>query len=295
MPVPALPDEYQTFVQEADFWAALRRGELTYLDEWDDPSAEQSQRIADDVGGFRARARELQLEAPLDARALLATLEATAELLELNRRILYQSVAVNPEIGLLGNLVPFLPRQPLMSADDGSRYLVKLERFPDFAAAMAERLASGVSAERTVLRRHAEATADSLAAISENPAPFLQQPAPSEGFNEWESALAERVHGPLVEGLVAYRDAIIEHSVLAGRADDEPGIMFWPDGEGLYEDLVRANTNQDVTPDDVHRIGLERIERLEDEYREIAGPIFGTTDIAEIFARQLLADPPAVQ
>jgi uncharacterized protein (DUF885 family) len=40
----------------------------------------------------------------------------------------------------------------------------------------------------------------------------------------------------------------------------------------------------------VHRIGLEQIAKLEDEYRVVAGPVFGTEDLAVIFAR-LREDP----
>src|SRR5690606_30205023 len=40
-----------------------------------------------------------------------------------------------------------------------------------------------------------------------------------------------------------------------------------------------------LSPQEIHQIGLDQIAKLADEYREIAGPVLGTTDLAEIFKR----------
>ncbi len=40
----------------------------------------------------------------------------------------------------------------------------------------------------------------------------------------------------------------------------------------------------------MHAVGLAQVERLEDEYRQIAGPLLGTTDVAGIYSR--LRDDP---
>src|SRR5690606_35018019 len=45
-----------------------------------------------------------------------------------------------------------------------------------------------------------------------------------------------------------------------------------------------------LTAEEIHQIGLEQVEKLADEYREIAGGVLGTTDLAEIFTR-LREDP----
>ncbi len=276
-------DEYRAFVERADFWAELRRGSLASLERWDDASEGGSLGTQSEATTFRDRAARLQEGASLVDRSLLGTIEATADLLRLILATLYELTIPNPEVGLLANLLPFLPRQPLVTADDGDRYLEKLERFPAFATQMGDRLASGAAQGRTVLRRHAASTAEALAALIDDLSPLLRQSAPEEGYEGWEAALSDQVGGPVVEGLRAYHRALADHAIPAGRDDDEPGLSFWPGGGELYAQLVAANCNLPVTPEEVHRIGLEQIDRLEAEYREVAGPVFGTTTIGEIY------------
>jgi uncharacterized protein (DUF885 family) len=55
---------------------------------------------------------------------------------------------------------------------------------------------------------------------------------------------------------------------------------------------VWANTTVDLSPEEIHQIGLDQIDRLEEEYRQIAGPLLGTTDNDEIYAR--LRDDPSM-
>jgi uncharacterized protein (DUF885 family) len=47
-----------------------------------------------------------------------------------------------------------------------------------------------------------------------------------------------------------------------------------------------------MTAQEIHDVGLAQIARLADEYREIAGPILGTTDLTEIFTA--LRDDPSL-
>ena len=56
--------------------------------------------------------------------------------------------------------------------------------------------------------------------------------------------------------------------VPAGRA--EPGIWVLPDGAKYYQYLIRHETTTDRTPDQIHRIGLEEVERDESAMLVIA-------------------------
>ena len=56
--------------------------------------------------------------------------------------------------------------------------------------------------------------------------------------------------------------------VPAGRA--EPGISALPDGEKYYRFLVRRTTTTDLTPDQIHQIGLDEVKRDEAEMLVIA-------------------------
>jgi len=53
-----------------------------------------------------------------------------------------------------------------------------------------------------------------------------------------------------------------------GRA--EPGIWSLPDGKARYAWLVRISTTTDLTPEEVHQIGLGEVARIEGEMKEVA-------------------------
>ncbi|HEY6488618.1 MAG TPA: DUF885 domain-containing protein [Terracidiphilus sp.] len=54
----------------------------------------------------------------------------------------------------------------------------------------------------------------------------------------------------------------------AGRT--EPGISALPDGAKYYQFLIRRSTTTDLTPDQIHQIGLDEVKRDEAEMLEIA-------------------------
>ncbi|WP_116041889.1 DUF885 domain-containing protein [Amycolatopsis palatopharyngis] len=109
-----------------------------------------------------------------------------------------------------------------------------------------------------------------------------------------------------VPGFAAERDRLLDEVVrpafrryrdfLAGelrpnaQSAERPGLCWLPDGEAKYAALIRAHTTTERSAQDLHDTGLELIERLGREYREIGGREFGTTDLNEIFAR-LRTDP----
>ena len=146
------------------------------------------------------------------------------------------------------------------------------------------------------LTRHLTAT---IAAIDRQ----LASPADTDSLNlqrpptEMAAARAERWSAETA-GLVAdvIRPALARYrSALAatadhGRSDDHPGLAHLDGGARHYEDLVWSHTSLETSSESVHRIGLEQVERLEDEYRRLAAPLVGSTDLAEIY-RYLREEP----
>jgi uncharacterized protein (DUF885 family) len=283
-------DEYLDFRRRVDVWANLWAGDMTYLDEWDDPSPEGTAATVDTFRAFRDQARAMATDADADDRALLGTIAATAELSRLSTDLDYDLDIPNPETGLLGALIPFLPRYRLVTEEDGERYLAKLERFPEFAEAMAARMQVSCARGVNPLRSHAERLESALAARVADPSHWYAQPAPLEGFDGWDERLRAAVDGPLVEGLRRYAAGLEACAIPNGRGDDQAGLMFLPDGATTYDRLVKAHTTLDLSAEEVHHIGLQQVDRLADEYREIAGPILGTDDVSEILER-LSSDP----
>jgi uncharacterized protein (DUF885 family) len=67
-------------------------------------------------------------------------------------------------------------------------------------------------------------------------------------------------------------------------------VCWLPDGDEVYARSVGRFTSLDLSPDQIHEIGLDDIARLEDEYRDLGAAVLGTSDLPEIY-QKLRNDP----
>ncbi|WP_434448811.1 DUF885 domain-containing protein [Lentzea sp. E54] len=121
--------------------------------------------------------------------------------------------------------------------------------------------------DRRPLRRHLEAGTRRMDS-------FLASPA-----QEWEGEYSTEIR----TAVAGFRDVLA--SVEDGRGDDRPGICWLPDGERNYANLARNYTTTSRTPEELHRLGVDLIASLREEYAEIGSRVWGTTDVPEIFRR----------
>ncbi|PRX46504.1 uncharacterized protein (DUF885 family) [Prauserella shujinwangii] len=213
---------------------------------------------------------------------------AESEIAHLDTRAVEFTVSdffVAPAAGLL----TILPMIAVRDAADGRAHLDRLAAIPAFLDRVAERHRAGVAAGRTPVGHLVRAAIGHLDRYLADPAadPLLRQPAPDDDFAERRERLLADVVRP---GFAAYRDTLADEILRHGRSEDRPGVCHLPDGEATYAALARLHTTTERDPDELHRTGLDLIERLADEYAEIGGRVFGTTDPREIFTR-LRTDP----
>lgn len=71
---------------------------------------------------------------------------------------------------------------------------------------------------------------------------------------------------------------------------DDPGLWSAPDGDALYRTQIRSWTTLDIAPEEAHRIGLEDLESIHAEQREIARAA-GFGDDLTAYRAALAADP----
>jgi uncharacterized protein (DUF885 family) len=77
------------------------------------------------------------------------------------------------------------------------------------------------------------------------------------------------------------------------RDDDQVGIRFVPGGSESYLKAVRRHTTTDLSPEEIHEIGLNRITQLRQEFAELGEKVLGETDVPTILAR--LREDPALR
>jgi uncharacterized protein (DUF885 family) len=83
----------------------------------------------------------------------------------------------------------------------------------------------------------------------------------------------------------ALRQEILPHA----RDDAHVGISNVPGGAACYARLIKVHTSLDLTADEIHRIGLEELARIQGEMARVGQQALGTSSLPEI-RRRLRAD-----
>jgi uncharacterized protein (DUF885 family) len=179
---------------------------------------------------------------------------------------------------------------PFTRAGDPDRYLALVADYAHLVEQIAERTegqaARGiwmpkaqVTQARTLMSALRNGCRASLAVAPER----LGRSVSTEAFqSELYVRIAERVEPAFDRVLAVLSDNYFT------RAPEAVGLSQYPGGKAIYAELVKLHTTLDLTPEQVHARGLERIARIESDIRKIREEV-GCAD-AEAFATRLQAD-----
>ncbi len=171
------------------------------------------------------------------------------------------------------------------------RLLARIEAYPALTDAVIGLLAEGRSAGLTAARVVADRAVDQVERLLAGPAaasPIVTVPALADEADR--ARLLEAVERHVRPADARYLEALRAY-LPATR--EEPGLCALPDGEARYAAKVRAYTSLDVSPAELHRVGLEELEGIEAERRAIAGAA-GFGDDTDAYRRALNADPEEI-
>ncbi|MEX0796236.1 MAG: DUF885 domain-containing protein [Acidimicrobiia bacterium] len=203
-------------------------------------------------------------------------------------------LAVDPAFGFQAVIAVFVPQLPIETRQQADDFIARFSQLPRAVAEMNDRLAEGLANGRTPMTSAAEKTVaqlDDMLASPVDQSPFMAaQRPPDLDEGEWRSRLADLVRDHIRPALGAYRDMIADQVQPAGRSDEQPGLSWLPDGEASYAAHITRHTSLPMSAGAIHDIGLQQVERLDDEYRELGAAVLGTSDLTEIYAR--LRDDP---
>ena len=150
---------------------------------------------------------------------------------------------------------------------------------------LGDALASGLTAPRIV----AERTIAQIERLLEVPIESAVIPSMVTVANEGDrERVREVVRDHVYPADRAFLEALGGDYLAATRED--PGLWSAPNGDQLYRTAIRSWTTLDLDPEEVHRIGLDELESIELERREISrGAGFG--DDTAAYRAALDADP----
>ncbi|MFO0819659.1 MAG: DUF885 domain-containing protein [Pirellulales bacterium] len=193
---------------------------------------------------------------------------------------------------------PDLPREaPLRSVRDYENYFARLRAFPtyvdDHIALMREGLRRGLVLPAIVL----EGYRDSITPhIVDDPAKSLFY----SPLQKWPTAVGEPerkrleldARQAITEGVVAGYRRLLEfmEKEYAPAARGSIGASALPGGREFYRHRVRLFTTTDMTPDEVHAVGLSEVRRIREEMESIVRKVKFQGDFAA-FLQFLRTDP----
>jgi uncharacterized protein (DUF885 family) len=167
----------------------------------------------------------------------------------------------------LPQLVSVLSFQTVKDYED---YISRMKQMPRYfdenVIQMRKGMAEGLIPPR-ILLEEVVGQANGIAVKSAEDSPFAQ---PFSKFpDSISSAEQKRLRG---EGLAAIREAVLPAYVkftkfvreeYAPKGRPEPGVWALPDGAAMYAYDVKATTTTELTPEEIHGIGLAQVKDLE--------------------------------
>jgi uncharacterized protein (DUF885 family) len=155
---------------------------------------------------------------------------------------------------------------PVKSADDAEAYLARLEQFPMQLDGELERLKSaaamGLIAPDFLLDKTLKQMNIALGEARGGGGLVTSLTGRAKDFpGDWERRAHAIVGGKVVPAL---ERQLAELTAQRAKASDAPGLWARPRGDEFYAWALRASTTTRMTPDEVHREGLDQVKLLQD-------------------------------
>ena len=295
----------------ADYWdATLERaptfataiGDPRFDDRIGDPSREGSAAARSRLSELETRAASiapLQLDAArgVTLLALRQSIEADVAGIDAN----LGDWNVDHLDGVPTSLLQVPDYQRLNAPVDGRRMVERWRAMAGYVDASLARLRLGLNEGQVACRAPVSRTIDTLDSVLAAPDgewPLFRPAARAAELPGWSDAerrtFASDLEAAIREGvrpaLQRFRSALANEILPAARTDDAPGLGHVAGGSDAYLRLVRGHTTLDLSPADLHQIGLDEIARIDDELTSLAGRVLGTASLPEALLR-LRTDP----
>ena len=246
-------------------------GDSRYADRLEDPSPAGRARTREHMERTAAAAAAISVEAlSTEERITRDMLQVIGELgVEEDDHGLHQLRVVD-QMGGPQQLLPQLTAfQPVDTPERLEAFIGRLHAYPAYMAAntdiLREALGSGLTAPSIVTER-VIAQLERMLAI---PIDAAIVPGSVQGASDADrEQIRDVVRDVVYPADAAFLEALQGDYRHASR--EEPGIWSAPNGEAIYRTAIRSWTTLEMDPEEIHRIGLEELESIEDERRAIA-------------------------
>ncbi|MEE9217738.1 MAG: DUF885 domain-containing protein [Acidobacteriota bacterium] len=107
---------------------------------------------------------------------------------------------------------------------------------------------------------------------------------------EFRDGLAQAVRSSVRPAFERYLRFLEKDLLPASRPEDRPGLAHLPGGAECYRNLILVHTSLALSPEELHRTGLQEVERINREMDALGRRALGAGDRLEVL-RRLRTDP----
>jgi uncharacterized protein (DUF885 family) len=195
---------------------------------------------------------------------------------------------VNQMDGLHLELPDLVVLTPFDTVADYENYLARLHQLPhafdQLTANMRQGMHDGLMPPRYLLEKVA-AEADDIASKAGEKSPFASpvKEFPASVPTAQQKRLRDAVLAAVADQVVPsyQRFALFVRTEYAPHGRAEPGVWSLPDGAARYRFDIRHMTTTNMTPDEIHTLGLKQIDEIEAEMIVVAHKL-GFKDLASL-------------
>ncbi|HEU4672073.1 MAG TPA: DUF885 domain-containing protein [Candidatus Limnocylindrales bacterium] len=293
-PVNVLADRFWESLLELNPTLATTYGDERYADRLEDPGPEGRARTRALMERTLAEAEAIDPEGlsvedriTRDILAVIAGIGIEEDDQQIHRLRVVDQIA-GPQT-LLAQVVQF---QPADSPERLEKLVARIRGYGPFMAAntqiIRDGIATGLTAPRIVTERTIEQL-DRLLAIPAEESPIVEMARVADEADR--AAILDAVREVVYPADAEFARVLRDEYLAASRT--EPGLWSAPNGTDLYRTQIRFWTTLEIAPEEVHQIGLEDLERIEAERREIARAA-GFGDDTAAYRAALAAEPSNV-
>ena len=189
-------------------------------------------------------------------------------------RSFYFRFQVTPYLSPLGGVGQIFAALPLVAAADRERYLARLGEVPALAGAIVTNLKVQARKGIRVPKPELDLVDGFLKAFTATgeASPFRPKVQRLDAVSDPERAAFLKAVDASIEGRVAPAIAQLAAAVSGeyrAKAPAAVGMKQYPGGLKAYRDFVKFHTTMDVTPEQVHEIGLKNVASIAGEMAKI--------------------------
>ena len=262
-------------------------GDMSGNQSWTDLSADAMAARHEATQAFIADLNDIDSGAlsdigQLNQRMLKTALEEEVESFNSGLHLIALNMRSGPQ-----HRYTMVERLPMVTESDYTDWLARLEKLPEQLGQYQALLSEGVDRERTQARIIIERIPKQLDAL------IVDNPEDSPFWGVFDT-MSESVDIQAAQAIKARARSVISEQVTPAYAEfkafveeqylpntrEHPGIGTLPGGKAIYAMLARHFTTTDMTPEEIHNLGLAEVARIRGEMQAVIDEVGFEGDIS---------------